>query len=543
MKFQQTAKSIAVITTAFFTWSVSVEAATLTSGEKFLTIGQNFTGSSSFDSAFIPPDSMGAVGEDSFVELINGRYSVYSKSDGTRVQTSSLNQFWSDAGVTPSGSFAFDPRVVYDPFIKRWFATSTDNAGDDNNFLLAVSKSSDPTVGWTGFAIDSDSANLRSADFSTIGFDRDGVYLAADMIPIPGRGGDFNTITVVAVPKSDLIGATPTLTNVTNLGNVISDTTEFPVQTLIAPNNPVPENQLQITVDTIENDQLAAMPTVANVTKFENLFFGDTGFTVQPIVNLDNTGLPLPLLSAYSTLGGLLKRSDITGDITSPTLNTSGGIISVTPFNSPPNAEQPGPKQNLSTIDDRFGSNVILQNGAIWAVQNVANNGRPALRWVQIDANTNALLQEGLIADPDLEFYYGSIAVNEFNDVVIGFSGSSESQFVSSYAVLGETLSGLTTFHEPLLLKAGVDDYQRLDSFGRNRWGDYSATMVDPTDPLTFWTIQEFVSAQDIWSTQITEVKAVPESSSVLGVLTFCVLGASLLKRRWQLKAQGISHN
>lgn len=543
MKFPQTVKSIAVITTAFCTWSVSVEAATFTSGEKFLTIGQNFTGSTyRVDSGFIPPDTMGAVGEDSFVELINGRYSVYSKSDGRRTQTSSLNQFWSDAGVTPSGSFAFDPRVVYDPFSKRWFAASTDNAGSDNNFLLAVSKSSDPTVGWTGFALDSDSTNLRWADFPTIGFDRDGVYLAANMFPIADRGGDFRT-TIIAVPKNDLIGATPTVANITELGNVISDTTELPMQTVIAPNNAVPENQLQMTVDTTANDQLAAMPTVANATKFENLFLEDTGFTVQPVVDLDNTGLPVPLLSAYSTSGGLLKRSDITGDITSPTLNTSDGFISVTPLNSPPNAEQPGPKQNLSTIDDRFGSNVILQNGAIWGVQSVENNGRSALHWVQIDANTNALLQEGLIADPNLEFYYGSIAINEFDDVVIGFSGSSESQFVSSYAVLGETLSGVTTFDEPLLLKAGVDDYQRLDGSGRNRWGDYSATMVDPTDPLTFWTIQEFVSAQDVWSTQITEVKAVPESSSVLGVLTFGVLGASLLKRRWQLKAQGSSHN
>ena len=26
----------------------------------------------------------------------------------------------------------------------------------------------------------------------------------------------------------------------------------------------------------------------------------------------------------------------------------------------------------------------------------------------------------------------------------------------------------------------------------RNRWGDYSATQVDPTDDLTLWTIQEY---------------------------------------------------
>ncbi|HQU13735.1 MAG TPA: hypothetical protein PKV70_05760, partial [Thermodesulfobacteriota bacterium] len=27
-----------------------------------------------------------------------------------------------------------------------------------------------------------------------------------------------------------------------------------------------------------------------------------------------------------------------------------------------------------------------------------------------------------------------------------------------------------------------------------NRWGDYSATVVDPTDNVTFWTVQEYAA-------------------------------------------------
>ena len=111
------------------------------------------------------------------------------------------------------------------------------------------------------------------------------------------------------------------------------------------------------------------------------------------------------------------------------------------------------------------------------------------------------------LALPD--FFYGSIAVNEFGDVVIGFNGSGPSQFVSSYAVQGTTVSGITTFGEPLLLQAGVANYAVLQIFdsGRNRWGDYSATVVDPTDPFTFWTFQEWVSANNTWATQITQLR------------------------------------
>src|SRR4051794_33613841 len=66
-----------------------------------VTVGQNFKASTLFvESNSIPPDTMGAVGIDHYVETINGRYSVYRKSDGARVQTGTFNSFWGSAGVS-----------------------------------------------------------------------------------------------------------------------------------------------------------------------------------------------------------------------------------------------------------------------------------------------------------------------------------------------------------------------------------------------------------------------------------------------------------
>jgi hypothetical protein len=143
----------------------------------------------------------------------------------------------------------------------------------------------------------------------------------------------------------------------------------------------------------------------------------------------------------------------------------------------------------------------------MWAVQGVESGGRAAIRWFQIDETTNAVLQSGLLADAELDLYYASIAVNEFDQVVIGCSGSSENQFVSAYAVAGETVNGVTTFGTLLLLRDGVDAYERIDSYGRNRWGDYSATVVDPDDPSVFWTFQEFAGPFNNWVTNITELR------------------------------------
>ncbi|MDP6381065.1 MAG: PEP-CTERM sorting domain-containing protein, partial [Phycisphaerae bacterium] len=72
------------------------------------------------------------------------------------------------------------------------------------------------------------------------------------------------------------------------------------------------------------------------------------------------------------------------------------------------------------------------------------------------------------------------------------------------------------------LLKQGTSSYERLDGIGRNRWGDYSATVVDPDDPMVFWTFQEWASGEDAWSLQVTQI-IVPEPA------TFVFLAAGLL--------------
>src|SRR6266436_1539638 len=116
-----------------------------------VTIGANFEGADqsadrSFELgvAFDPPDTDGAVGPNAIVELLNNLYRVYDKS-GALLQTSRLQDFWLNAGVTLAG-FAFDPRVVYDPASQRWFASSAANPRVPGNpILLAVSNTSDPT--------------------------------------------------------------------------------------------------------------------------------------------------------------------------------------------------------------------------------------------------------------------------------------------------------------------------------------------------------------------------------------------------------------
>jgi hypothetical protein len=59
----------------------------------------------------------------------------------------------------------------------------------------------------------------------------------------------------------------------------------------------------------------------------------------------------------------------------------------------------------------------------------------------------------------------------------------------------------------PALLRAGAGPQNNLDSYGRNRWGDYSLTSLDPTAPTVLWTIQEYAHGTNIWGTWIGELE------------------------------------
>ncbi|MHC4957653.1 MAG: PEP-CTERM sorting domain-containing protein [Planctomycetota bacterium] len=453
-----------------------------------IQIGLNFTGSTMGEqetdgSYWFPPDTMGGVGEDHIVEILNGAYRVYDKTDGSVLQESTLNDFWTSSGVSWN-SKTFDPRVLYDAASDRWYAASVDGSRQANSILFAISDSGDPTAGWTGYSFDSDSTDERWADFPTMGLNADGIFISATMFPTTTSAETDALKFVLTIPKADLIGG-----------------------------------------------------SVANVTTFENIS-DSIGFNQQPVVNYDGGEMPQLLLTAYNVPDGWLKFNTIEGPIDSPTLDTAGGFVSITPLDDPLEAQQQGTTDLVNTGDTRISGNAVLVDGEIWAVHSYDEGGRAGIAWYRIDADTLNIIESGTISDPDLAYYYPSIAVNRYGEVVIGFSGSGSDQYISAYAAVGWMSGGVTTFKDPMLLHAGSASYTILDSSDRNRWGDYSATVFDPFDERTFWTFQEFVSDTNEWSIRITQIRfgiAEPATALLLAVGT----GLLLLRRRRRSRASG----
>jgi hypothetical protein len=251
-------------------------------------IGLNFTGLTMADFLRAPPDTMGAVGDQHIVEVLNGILAVYQKSDGVRVMRRRTARFWRELGFPPD-SLHGDPRILYDAPSQRWILVALDRFRAPNRFLLAVSQTPDPRQGWTAFAIDSDLTGQRWADFPILGIDGEAVHLWANMVDAVSDfvvGG-----MLIVLPQAELVSATPTVSGAT--------TFDFPSE-----------------------------------------------YGWAPVIDLDGSRMPAQMLNIEG--GFPLFVQEIAGDATSPALGDRWRF-STNLYPHPPNADQPGPLRDLET--------------------------------------------------------------------------------------------------------------------------------------------------------------------------------------------------
>ncbi len=506
------------------------------------SVVQSFTGGTSANSGYTPPDTNGGVGPDNIVELINGYYGVYSlnpsiNSGGvaTPLASESLSNFWNSTGVTlptaPSGysSFVSDPRVIYDPSSGHWFASgidvmennSTGNVSQSNDFLLAVSKNSNPLDGWTGFKVSAyqpanpsltageASYGTTFADFPTLGITSNYVTVGANNFTVPNQQNQFSS-----APAYESV----------LLVNKIAITDSNPTNSAFNANSAV------------------------TYQPFNNL-----GFTNQPVNNLTGNGQASYLFSNYDASAANNTYSQNLNETRIISASAAGGLdtnYNLAQFSyqsaEPVNAAQPGSSATIDTNDDRLSSSLITDgSGNIWGIQSVLNpnnSNLSALRWFEVKPVSTVgnggsapdIIAQGVVSDPNNSLYFGSIAVNAAGKVVIGFTESG-SIFPSAYAMVGNLADTHITFGSPLLLHAGQAAYGNA---GANRWGDYSSTWIDPTNPNIFWTFQEYAISSGQWGTQIAEI-SVPEPAA----LTILGLGATLmlLATGWNRRTSGHS--
>ena len=408
---------------------------------------------------FIPPDTEGAPGLDKLVVTVNGTVRIQQKSDGTVLSSVLLNTFF---GAIPSVGTVFDPHVLYDPYAGRWIVVAVSDS-TPAKVLLAVSQSSDPSGSWNEYSVDSDPTNQAWADYPTVGFNKNWIVVSVNMFV----GNSFVRTQTYAFDKGKAYAGAGAGGGAYQL--------------------------------------------------FTRLYATDEDFTLAPAATYDSNADDLYLTEdydgtgAFSTLplrlfklGGPVGSATLTrlSDPSGPALTTLGHWSDVS-SGSVGFALQFGSNKPIDTGDARL-TQCVYRNSAVWCTNAVflplSSPSRSAVQWYEIDPATSRVLQAGRISDDSGTstrkfFAYPSIAVNKYNDALLGFSRFASDQYAGADYAFRACGDPANTFRDEAQYMSGAGSYFKTYSGTVNRWGDYSGTWVDPSDDTSMWTIQEYAKA------------------------------------------------
>lgn len=419
-------------------------------------LSQGFPGMQD-DHDTIPPDTHGAAGISHLASVVNRRIAFFDKTTGAVVFGPLSNQaFWGALGsiALDPGTSIYDARVIFDPYSERFIVVAIRRPGANPWVFLAISNGSTPETGFTLFAIDGDASTPDSApDFPGLGVGPDHVYITHTMI--------------------------------------------------LKGSNQITGSKFWVI------DKLALLSGSLVASEFDD--GGGMGVNWQPATSFGPTSVGYIINEGWvgSNQERLVRIQGVSFPSGSPVL-TDLGFIQVGSYDlTDPlrDAPQFGCVKRINT-NSSYLVNAVWRNGKIWTTHHVsypfdAEAGRTDVAWYEIDPSLARRappyarpLQQGRVSTPGRWFYYPSIAVTEQECVALGFSGSDVSLYGGAFYTVRRPTDPPGTMRPVGVLKPGESSYYKRLTGPRNRWGDYSATVVDPADGGSFWTLQEYALPQ-----------------------------------------------
>ena len=412
---------------------------------------------------YIPPDQHIAVGPTHIVGTDNGRFRIWDKN-GILVKTINANAWFSSALFQAS---AFDPKVVYDQFSKRWVMVWLDqnNTTPRGYYLISVSADSIPLGTWYNYAIKSSlfgsSESGTWSDYQGVGFDNQALYITGRQF---GFGGSFQGCKLRIIDKTQLYANTAGPLGWTDMWDMRD------------PGN------LGIRPDVVR-------PSIFYSTGSEYYFMTTAPFATGTYVIL------------YK----------LTNPLTSPAL--TGVDIPVTAYSTPPQANQLGGSTILIESGGHFIRNEpTFRNGFIWATHAVSSGtGYSNINYVKINPATNTAVEDASFGAANTYEYYPGITVDQNQNIAINFSRSGDNEYIGAYYTSRLSTDPVGTFSGSHLFQPGKANYVKDFGAGRNRWGDYSGSWLDPADIGSIWTITQYAETPaNTWACWVNKIRLVP---------------------------------
>ena len=419
--------------------------------------GQGFTGVN-------PPDTVGDVGTGHYVQMINGGggslVRIYNKNTGAPIG----NQFALD-NLAPSGpcqSGAGDPIVLYDQAANRWLLTEF--AGSGNHLCVYVSRTPDPAGQYYFY----DFTTPTFPDYPKYGVWPDAYYV----------GTNESSPTAYAMERTKMLAG---------------QTAQFVRRT--APGLSGFGFQILTPADL---DGATAPPGGSPgifMRHRDTEAHGPGGYPNKDLleiwnftVNWSNTGA-----SSFS------KIADI------QVTEFDSALCGLTSFSCIP---QPGTPTKLDPLREVVMNRLVYRNfsGRQTLVGNFSTDvggDRAGVRWFELRKTgaTWSLYQEGTYSPGSLNRWMGGIAMDRSGNMALGYNVSNSSTYPGIRYVgrLSSDTTGTMPQGEHTIVNGSASN-------GSNRYGDYAAMSIDPSDDCTFWFTSQW-NASSSWSTRIAKFK------------------------------------
>ncbi|MDA0243312.1 MAG: hypothetical protein OT477_07845 [Chloroflexi bacterium] len=397
-----------------------------------------------------PPDTVGDVGPNHYIQMVNatavGIYTLATNPPTLATPVFSFGDLWSSGPCTGD---AGDPIVVYDPLADRWVLSQFYS----NGICVAVSQTADPTGSYHLYQF----PTPNFPDYFKMAVWPDGYYVSANENSYTALAFDrVNMLAGQAASSIRFAGQTNLL-----MPSDIDGTTPPP------PNSP---NYFYTFKDNSEHggsDRLEVFAFTPNWTTPASSTF-----------TLIHT---IPLTSFTYTVCGFFVLNCI------PQLGTSQRVDAVSEW----------PMFRLAYRN--FGTHEAM----VGAFTVDVGSDRAGIRWFELrDTGAGwALHQEGTFAPSDgLHRFMPSIAMDGQGNIGMGYSVSSSTMNPDLRYTTRLASDPLGTMRPEQIMYVGSGSQT-----GSDRWGDYSALSVSPSNDCTFWYTSEYYPSNsgNNWNTRI----------------------------------------
>jgi hypothetical protein len=411
----------------------------------------------------VPSDTTGDVGPHHFIQTVNVAFEVFDKQGTPLAGPSPINSLWAGFVGNCETHNSGDPDVRYDQLADRWiimqFTLTRDPMTSRTDFCMAVSRTGDPVSGgWYLY------------DFPTGGISNDYPKLAVwpDAYYLGSQRGSSDAWAVDRVQM--LAGAPATMQG-------FNDPGAFMLPADLDGPTPPPAGTPALFARIVDGS-----PDRLELRAFHVDFANPMSSTF--------TALPdLPTAPFDGTLAGIPQPG------TSLTLETLTGW---------PMARLQ--YRNFGTHETLVFNHQVDADGMDHAGVRWYELRRAGGGWSIFQQGTHApdLGAPGL-AD-DVNRWFGSAAMDKLGSIALGYSVGNASVFPGlrrAGRLAGDPLGTMPQPETPIVDGGGA----QLTMF--QRWGDYSALLVDPVDDCTFWFTSEYMRTTSVagWSTRIASFK------------------------------------